>query len=250
MNKLILMNAIWRIWVVVLLPLLMRPAIATAQFTFTTNNNAITITGYTGPVGALIIPTSTNGYPVVSIGNNAFRSYFGLTNVVIPNSVTSVGNFAFAFCSQLTGITIPGSVTNIADSAFEYCSSLTSIAILDSATRIGNWAFENCYSLTNVIMGSGVTSIGDSVFLQCSSLPSITIPSSVTNIGIEAFAYCSSLTAITVDTNNPSFSSVAGVLFDKRQNKLFEYPGGLVGSYTILDSVTSIGKRRSLAATT
>ena len=30
---------------------------ATAQFTYITNNGAITITGYTGPGGAVVIPT-------------------------------------------------------------------------------------------------------------------------------------------------------------------------------------------------
>jgi len=33
--------------------LLMRPAVVQAQFTFTTNNGAITITGYTGAGGAV-----------------------------------------------------------------------------------------------------------------------------------------------------------------------------------------------------
>lgn len=41
--------------------LLTLPAPVQAQFTFTTNNGAITITGYTGPGGAVVIPSSTNG---------------------------------------------------------------------------------------------------------------------------------------------------------------------------------------------
>jgi hypothetical protein len=44
-----------------------------------------------------------------------------------------------------------------------------------------------------------------------------------------------------VDTNNPVYSSVNGVLFDKSRATLVEYPGGLGGSYAIPDSVTSIG---------
>jgi len=44
-----------------------------------------------------------------------------------------------------------------------------------------------------------------------------------------------------VDTNNPAFSSLNGVLFDKSQATLIQYPGGLGGSYTIPGSVTSIG---------
>ena len=48
------------------------PAVAQAQFTFATNNGTITITGYTGPGGAVTIPDTTNGYPVTSIGDYAF----------------------------------------------------------------------------------------------------------------------------------------------------------------------------------
>jgi hypothetical protein len=44
-----------------------------------------------------------------------------------------------------------------------------------------------------------------------------------------------------VDTNNPAYSSVAGVLFDKSQSRLIQYPAGEAGSYTIPNSVTSIG---------
>ena len=38
-------------------------------FTFTTNNGTITITGYTGPGGTVIIPTNINNLLVTSIGN-------------------------------------------------------------------------------------------------------------------------------------------------------------------------------------
>jgi len=46
-----------------LLLLLALPAAVQAQFTFTTNNGTITITGYTGPGGDVTIPSWTNGYP-------------------------------------------------------------------------------------------------------------------------------------------------------------------------------------------
>jgi hypothetical protein len=64
----------------------------------------------------------------------------------------------------------------------------------------------------------------------------------VTNIGNYAFCSCSRLAAIMVDTNNLAYSSVDGVLFNKNQIALIQYPAGKAGShYTIPDSVTSIG---------
>jgi hypothetical protein len=43
-----------------------------------------------------------------------------------------------------------------------------------------------------------------------------------------------------VDTNNPKYTSVAGVLFNKNQTILMQYPGGKSGSYSVPMSVTNI----------
>ena len=62
------------------------------EFNYTINNGTITITGYTGPGGAVTIPDTINGLPVTSIGDCAFYNCTSLTSVTIPNSVTSIGN--------------------------------------------------------------------------------------------------------------------------------------------------------------
>ncbi|MGA2867045.1 MAG: leucine-rich repeat domain-containing protein, partial [Verrucomicrobiota bacterium] len=201
-----------------LLLLLALPAVVEAQFAYTTNNGAITITGYTGPGGAVTIPSTTNGLPVTSIGDYAFSYCGSLTGVTIPNSVTSIGGDAFFFCTSLTNVTIGNGVTSIGGGAFASCTSLSSVTIPNSVTNIGKYAFEDCTSLTGV-----------------------TIPNSVTSIGYWAFSYCTSLTAITVDALNYVYSSVAGVLFNKSQTTLIQCPGGKAGSYTVPSSVTNIG---------
>ena len=76
---------------------------------------------------------------------------------------------------------------------------------------------------------------------NCTSLTDIAIPGSVTNLGNFAFYYCTNLVAITVDTNNPVYSSVGGVLFDKDRTRLIVCPGGAVGYYTAPNTVTNIG---------
>ena len=196
--------------------LLVLPAAVEAQLTFTTNNGAITITGYTGPAGTVIIPSTTNGYPVTSIAGT-YSSYYSATNLTIPDTVTNIGDNAFYRCSYLMKITLGNGVRVIGTNAFYDCISLTSIRFPSTLTRIGDWAFCLC-GMTN-----------------------LTIPSSLTNIGSAAFATCHSLTAITADTNNPAFSSVAGVLFDKSQTTLVAYPGGITGSYAVPNGVTNIG---------
>ena len=221
--------------------LLLLPAVAQAQFTFTTNNGAITITGYSGPGGTVIIPSATNGYPVTSIGDDAFYDCYSLTSVTIPNSVITIGSGAFTYCTNLTSVTIPNSLTTIGDQAFFYCSRLTSVTFPNSVTNIGDYAFTYCTSLSSVTIPNSVTSIGNTAFYSCSSLTNVTIGTNVTNIGDEAFAVCARLTAITVDALNPVYSSVDGVLFNQDQSVLIQCPGGKAGGYTISNSVTSIG---------
>ncbi len=161
--------------------------------------------------------------------------------VVINDGVTNIGNYALFGCDNLTAITIPNSVTSIGFGAFAYCVGLTSIELPDSVTSIGDGAFSDCSSLANVSFGSGLTSIVGGAFYNCSSLTSIEIPGSVTSIGRTAFANCANLTSIEVDESNSSYSSLNGVLFNKDQTSILCFPGGRSGSYTIPNSVTSIG---------
>ena len=104
--------------------------------------------------------------------------------------------------------------------------------------------FSNRSSVKTVVIPDSITSIGRWAFGYCESLTSVTIPDSVTSIGDEAFNNCTRLTSITVKEGNPKYSSDEyGVLFNKDKTLLIQYPiGNKRTSYTIPDSVTSIGE--------
>ena len=77
--------------------------------------------------------------------------------------------------------------------------------------------------------------------MYCSSLTSVTIPDSVTEIGEYAFDGCTSLTSINVSKQNPNYTSIDGILYDKEGTTLICCPAGTEkSSVTIPDSVTSI----------
>jgi hypothetical protein len=135
-----------------------------AQFTYSTNQGVLTLTGYTGPGGAVSIPASAYGLPVASIGDYAFYYYTSLSSVSIPNSVTNIGNLAFFNCTGLTKVTIPNSVINIGVDAFQECASLTNVIIGYSVVTIGNYAFYDCPNLAGVYFHGNAPSLGVSVF--------------------------------------------------------------------------------------
>ena len=238
-----------------------------------------TITGYTGPGGAITIPSTLGGYPTTAISNafsyntnltsvtipssvttiwgGAFADCHALTSVTIPSSVTSIGEGAFTYCTQLPSVTIGSGVTSIGDDAFSGCYVLTSVTIPNSVITIGDYAFDECH-LTSVTIPSSVTSIGESAFGGCQltsvtipssvtsigqqafagcPLTSVTIPSSVTSIGESAFEGCDNLTSINVDTNNPIYTSVDGVLYNKNVSVLIQCPEAKAGSLVIPNSV-------------
>lgn len=96
--------------------------------------------------------------------------------------------------------------------------------------------------IPDTIDGYTVAFIGVAAFYGCTDLVSVTIPDSVTSIGDSAFSDCSVLTEIDVDEGNDAYSDIDGVLFDKLQIILIQYPCGKTDTeYSVPDSVTTIG---------
>jgi hypothetical protein len=74
-------------------------------------NGAITISGYTGIGGNLVISNSIAGLPVVGLSNALFFGS-GLTNITIPSSVTNIGYWVFANCASLKSVYFLGNAPN------------------------------------------------------------------------------------------------------------------------------------------
>ena len=120
-----------------LLLLLALPAVGQAQFNIITNNGTITITGYTGSNGMVMIPGAIAGLPVTSIGDWAFYYATSVTNVLIPDSVTNIGDGAFFDCQLLTNVTVGRSVTSMGDWTFAFCPSLMSVCCRGNGPSLG-----------------------------------------------------------------------------------------------------------------
>jgi hypothetical protein len=229
------------------------------EYTYTVTDGKATITGYIGPGGAAKIPSTLGGFPVTSIGNHSFRDNVNITSITIPNwvqtiggfafyqsslqSITieanTIGRFAFGYCGSLTSVTLESSI--ILEYAFFMCTSLNSVTMGNGVTYIDRYVFRECDSLTSITIGESVTTIGSGAFVLCTSLTSVTISKSVTTIATSVFSGCSALTSINVHPDNPNFTSLSGVLYNKDTTVLIQYPIGLTGPFVVPDSVITIG---------
>jgi len=159
------------------------------------------------PTGHFVIPDMLGGYPVGTIGDNAFTGCSNMTGVTIPDTVTSIGNSAFYNCSKLEKIGLPAGVTAIGSSAFSGCSGLVEFEVPAGVTALANNLLRDCVSLVRIEIPHGVTSIGTFAFLNCASLRSITIPASVSSIQTRALSDCSQLREVFFRGNTPAIGS-------------------------------------------
>ncbi|MCH5235576.1 MAG: leucine-rich repeat domain-containing protein [Muribaculaceae bacterium] len=207
------------------------------------------------------------------IGPEAFYST-GLINIKIPENVSFLGDLIFQYCDYLESIevdsnnqsyaskdeilynkdfslliccpsalskknlTLPTSVVEIKEYAFSRCWDIESLTLPNSLIKIGNSAFISS-GFKNVNIPNSVKEIGDMAFCY-SYLETIEIPASVMEIGFGAFSSCKSLNSIKVDSQNPNFSSLNGILYDKDYTLLISCPATKT-EVTVPESVKEIG---------
>ncbi len=133
-------------------------------------------------------------------------------------------------------ITFDGDVTMIGDDAFNNCDKLTSITLPESVTSIGKQAFRDCDGLTEFTIPDSVTEVGADAFYSCGKLAGVTIGDSVTTIGNGAFRNCTSLKEF---KGKYATEDGRSLIVD---NTIIVYANASGNTYTIPDSVTTIGE--------
>ncbi len=181
-------------------------------------------------------------YGVKTVAEGTFYNCPALASVSLPDGLASIGNWAFSCCSSLESIDLPDGLRTIGNGAFSE-SALTSVSLPDGVVSIGEEAFKYCESLTSVSLPDSLKSIGDEAFSVCTQLASISLPAGLGYIGNSAFTDCDLLTSIEVSPDNPMFSSIDGVLFDKVNHTLFTYPpGNPEESYAVPQGTLALGR--------
>ena len=160
---------------------------------------------------------------VKRIGNGAFKSCIGLTNInltpstgitTLPDSlfygcynikevkfndsITTIGSLAFLNCIKLDTLALPAKLDSLGNYAFSKCEKLTKLTLPQTLTRMGAGVFADCKRLENVILNNQLTRLPARTFHGCSRLKNITLPQSVTTIGENAFKACLGITKLEV----------------------------------------------------
>lgn len=152
------------------------------------------ISGYTGSGGAITLPTTFKGYPIVSMGSDVFKGNTNITSLVVPEGYTQISDNAFEGCSKLTRVQLPSSLRYLSDKAFLNCTKLKSVNIPRNIQYVGSRVFKGCTALETITIPRGVEFWGQNVFGGCTGLKTVTVEEGVTDI--PSFNDCTGLTTI------------------------------------------------------
>lgn len=196
------------------------------------------------------------------IGLGAFRNC-KIKKAALPATVTAIAYNSFSGSKDLASVTLPKSLLKVDSMAFDntawlnsqsdgvvyldsvmYCykgamPQNTSVSLKNGTLSIADYAFLNQSNLTSLTLPSGLKRIGDAEFYN-TGITTLDIPASVEEIGVRAFAGCENLEAINVDPNNPYFTSVDGVLYNKDMTELIFCPKRNTDTFKLPKTVKKI----------
>lgn len=181
----------------------------------------------------LTIPSSINGYDVVSIGKSFLVGEENVKKVNLPSTIKSLGDWAFSG-SGITTFELPESVEKIGQGTFNlpYLEEFTgnskfafydgmlydvendvlvavpnakSVDIPDTCVEIGAGAFYFNKNITEVIIPSSVTKVGQGAFYYCDNLRKVDLGENVTSVDDFAFYGIDNLRGIIVSNPECTF---------------------------------------------
>lgn len=208
------------------------------------------------------------------INNEAFNNCTSLQNISIPYGVTKIPEFCFTQCENLQNIEIPDTVYKICRYAFNDCSKLETINFSENVICLGDSIFSGCFNLKNInineknlvfcfedgvlydkektcliyissfhgdkfYMPESVSKITKDFFTTCNNLKYIRFSQNINKLP-DLFSLGSDLEYIDVSDNNPYFTSVNGLFYNKSKTILYKVPSGITGDLVLPDSTVQI----------
>ena len=205
---------------------------------------------------------------VTSIDKNAFCDCNNITQINIGKNVKSMDYvFRDTYMKKINNIQISsennyyyeanGSIIAKNDDKLLACYKIDgdTYTLPDSVQKIGAYAFRNQKQLKKVILPNSVE-LSNYAFRIHEDVTSYTYLLSIESIhfgenynnptkNFEFFSELETLKEITVSSENPNYTSIDGILYDKDVKEILCFPNA-IESYTIPESVTSKSDSTSL----
>lgn len=196
------------------------------------------------------------GDSIKSLVNNIFSGCVSLERVEIPDSVETMECGVFLDCTNLTYVKI-GKNLQVPDNDyfshnFEGCRQLGTIEVDQANTNLcvvdgfvynkeeTMLLFCSCVATKDtLVIPDGVTVVADIVSCGCDVLQKVIVPQSVTNMDTTAMR-AKLFTEYVVDERNKFYSSVGGLLLDKKGETLVACASGCKGHVQVPETVKKI----------
>ena len=204
--------------------------------------NVARITEYSGSDTDVIIPSEIDGYKVVAINElYYYENTDKIKSFTIPEGVSEIKDYIFKCYDNLENIFVNAQNE-------DYCD-------IDGVLFSLNYETKAPYSLiiypraksnTTYQIPEGINNLEFAAFYKCSNLINLNVPKSIESFPVvgwwneKCWEY-SNIENINVSSENETYSSVDGVLFNKDKTKLILYPAGKrQANYSIPETVNEI----------
>ena len=215
------------------------------------NNNTVTLIKYLGNFDReVVIPRKIDGKLVTKIAGSTFKLVSDVSSIYIPDSILEIGDnrlfvgreiALLGNCKHLKTITV--------DINNQHYSSNSGVLFDKNQTWMIFYPIgkpDADYTIPNTVVYISDEVFGSDMYKN-KNLKHLNISSNVQKIdeggfgGFGGFASnCKNLQTINVFENNPFYSSIDGVLFDKSKSTLIRCPMGKDGYYIVPYAVVKI----------
>ena len=178
-----------------------------------------------------------------SISDSPWKDW-GVLSIVVENGIEEISCDLSA--SLVKEISIPSTLKDIQAGAFSFCSSLQNIDVdreNNSYMDVEGVLFSKDGHILEAYPGgrqdedyhipNGVTSVRVHAFVDNDNLVNLYFPSSFSGFQAPLTSWCDNLLNYYVDDNNENYCDLDGVLCRKDKVKLFAFPSGRRGEYTV-----------------
>ena len=185
---------------------------------------------------------------LTEIKDNAFKKVTGISEIILPATVTDIGSYAFYACKATYVISDGGNTDgvlalNSVKRIGEYAFSLTEFTGISfpAVIEIGTSAFEDMKNLVSVSVSTNTAdgealALDATAFLGCTEIVSVTLGKGINGItNSEVFGTMEKLAEIIVSTGNTAFYGHENVLYMKEDSvyTLCYYPNNKQGQYKV-----------------